>query len=315
MDRGYGDHHFFCLAMFSSRLAYFLGPLALLLFGCDRQANPEFHLSDERFRILRESPYTTIVVERDGKFVDMRFGLSRNAPRQSAIDLEDPTHLVLPYTRTMLAGVFVHPDPRRILLIGLGGGALNRFVAAAFPNAEMTTVEIDPVVLEMARDKMGYQPGLQETVVVSDGRTFLKNNLSKYDWILVDAYGGGAVPPHLKTKEFYELLRARLNPLGVAILNIHGGNKLFLSDQATLKSVFPEVHLFSVPQAGNVVALAFSGDRPDFSQTPSFDIAHKRLKSYLSEIRTTYLGLAEGGAPVLTDDFVPVETLQRVSLE
>jgi spermidine synthase len=315
MDRGYGDHLFPCLAMFSPRLAYFLGPLVLLLFGCGRQSDPEFHVSDERFRLLRESPYTTIVVERDGKFVDMRFGLSRNAPRQSSIDLEDPAHLVLPYTRTMLAGVFVQPDPQRILLIGLGGGALNRFVATAFPSAEMTTVEIDPVVLDLARDKMGYHPGLHETVVVTDGRTFLKNDLSTYDWILVDAYGGGAVPPHLKTKEFYELLRARLNPHGVVILNIHGGNKLFLSDQATLKSVFPEVHLFSVREAGNVIALAFSGDRPDFSRSPAFDIKHTQLKSYLTEIRTTYLGPAEVGASVLTDDFVPVETLQRVSLE
>ena len=301
--------------MFAPRLIYFLGLLALLLFGCGRQSNPEFHVSDERFRLLRESPYTTIVVERDGKFVDMRFGLSRNAPRQSSIYLEDPSHLVLPYTRAMLAGVFVQPDPQRILLIGLGGGALNRFVSTAFPNAEMTTVEIDPVVLELARDKMGYQPGQHETVVVSDGRTFLRNNPSKYDWIFVDAYGGGAVPPHLKTKEFYELLRARLNPQGVAILNIHGGNKLFLSDQATLKSVFPEVHLFSVRQAGNVIALAFSGNRPDFSRSPSFDIKHAKLKSYLTEILATYLGPAETGAPVLTDDFVPVETLQRVSVE
>jgi len=288
----------------------------LLAFGgCDVERG-EYHKGDDHFRIIRESPYTTIVVERNGSTVDMRFRLSRNAPRQSAIDLGDPGNLILPYTRAMLAGAFIRSEPRSILLIGVGGGALNRFLRLAYPEVQMTAVELDPMVVRMAMDYMGYQPTEREVLIAEDGRAFVKRDTSHYDWILVDAYGSGAVPPHLKTKEFYKLLMERLSPGGVVVFNIHRGNKLFYSDQATLRAVFPEVHLFAVPDTGNVIALAYSSGSPDFTGANPWPKDNTRLAAYLHEVWPNYQGpAAKAGGAVLTDEFAPTETLQRDGME
>jgi len=298
-----------------ARQIRFLLAVLLACGGCGTERG-EYHQDEEHFRVIRESPYTTIIVERNGSTVDMRFRLSRHAPRQSAIDLHDPENLILPYTRAMLAGAFILPEPRRILLIGLGGGALNRFLRLAYPDVEMTSVELDPMVVQSAIDYMDYQPTEHEEVIVEDGRAFIKDDKSHYDWILVDAYGSGAVPPHLKTREFYDLLLRRLSPGGVVVFNIHRGNKLFHSDQATLKAVFPEVHLFAVPGTGNIIALAYISPSPDFAGSNPWPKNDTKLAVYLSEVWPNYQGpAAKSGGPVLTDEFAPTETLQREGTE
>jgi spermidine synthase len=240
----------------------------------------------------------------------LKFRSGRKMPRQTAVDLSDPERLVLPYTRAMLAAALVQPEPRRVLQLGLGGGAMNRYLRRVFPAADLTTAEIDGTVRDMAVEFMGFQPDARDVVVIEDARAFLRARREKWDWILVDAYSGGSVPPHLKTKEFYELLRERLAPGGVVALNLHLGNRLFASDQATLREVFPTVALFAVPGTGNVVALAWVGEARDFRAAELSEFSGS-LKDNLTAVARDYLGEAAVGAPVLTDDFAPAEFLQQ----
>ena len=79
----------------------------------------------------------------------------------------------------------------------------------------------------------------------------------KWDVILIDAYRGPFVPFHLLTKEFYTLVKSRLNPGGVVVQNIEPSTMLFDSASATLKSVFPSVDLYD--GGGNVVAVGYDG--------------------------------------------------------
>ncbi len=282
----------------------------LVLCGCEDRAREPFQESATKFRVVRESLYNQVVVERDGDVVDLRFRSGRKVPRQTAVDLSNPERLVIPYTRTMLAAALVQPKPRRILQIGLGGGAMNRYLRRTFPGAHLTTAELDATVRDLAVEYMGFRPDDSDVVVIEDGRAFVRSNRSTWDWILVDAYTGGSVPPHLKTKEFYTLLKDRLAPGGVVALNLHRGNKLFASDQATLKAVFPEVHLFEVAGTGNVVALAFDGGPEDFRGADLSGFAGS-LKDHLVAVGKDYRGEAEAGAAVLTDDFAPAEFLQQ----
>lgn len=282
----------------------------LLLGGCEDASHGPYRESATKFRVERESLYNQIVVERDGEIVDLRFRRGRNAPRQTAVDLANPENLVIPYTRTMLAAALVRPDPSTILQLGLGGGALNRYLRRALPGAALTTAELDAAVRDMAVEFMGYEPDERDEVVIEDARAFLKSRPETWDWILVDAYSGGSVPPHLKTREFYELLSARLAPGGVVALNLHLGNRLFASDQATLRAVFPSVVLFAVPGTGNVVALAWKGEGRDL-QDPDLSQFSGSLREYLGVVVEDFSGEAATGAAVLTDDFAPAEFLQQ----
>lgn len=288
-----------------------------LLMACEPDPSAGYLESDSRFRVVRESLYNQISVERTGDEVEMRFRVGRKTTRQTAVDLSNPLRLVIPYSRFMLATALVEPQPRRVLLIGLGGGGLNRFLRQAYPEAQLTTVELDQVVFDMAREHMGFVPDERDVVHIEDGRAFLKNKADRWNWIFVDAYRDSTVPPHLKTQEFYQLLKDHLEPGGVVAFNLHSGSRLLASDLTTLRSVFREVHLFGVSGTGNVIALTFDSLPTDFpkvdlpataawSRHP--DIIFEHLRSILQE----YGGKAgPSAAPVLTDDFAPAEFLEQ----
>lgn len=282
----------------------------LLFAGCDDKAYRPFSESPTRFRVVRESLYNQVVVERDGDIVDLRFRRGRTVPRQTAVDLSDPERLVIPYTRAMLGAALIQPEPRRVLQLGLGGGAINRYLPKVMPGVYLQTAEIDATVRDMAIEFMELRPGPRDVIVIEDARTFVRRNSESWDWILVDAYSGGGVPPHLKTREFYQLLRTRLAPGGVVALNLHRGNRLFESDQSTLRSVFSQVHLFGVPGTGNVIALAYDGPAGDLGNT---DLSRfpGSLREHLEWTLGNSLGPASVAAAVLTDDHAPTEYLQQ----
>jgi len=289
------------------------GLLIVTLAGCERSEPtlaPYFE-NETHFRVIRESLYNRIIIEREGDEVTMRFRIGeRSGQRQTAVDLSDPGRLVVPYTRTMLAAAWVQPNPEQILQIGLGGGGLNRFLTAVNSNLQLQTAELDPAVLETAEAYMGYQRSNRDQVTLMDGRMFLKRHPEqRYDWIFLDAYREGTVPVHLKTREFYQLVSDRLAPGGVVAANLHNTSALFESDVATLKSVFPEVHLYETTDRANVVALAFHGSPPDFQQEqPEFFTNRSEL---METVRGEYAGPAKATeALLLTDDFAPAEYLQ-----
>lgn len=284
-----------------------------ILSGCGPTPDGSFHESDTHYRVVRESLYNRIVVEREGDIVSLNFRVGRHARRQTAVDLRQDSHLVIPYTRSMLAAAFVQPRPRRILQIGLGGGGLNRFLRIAYPDARLTTVELDGEVLAVAKEFMGYRPDSRDEVVIEDGRSFVKKAKEQWDWILVDAFRDGSVPVHLKTREFYQLLSDRLAPGGVVALNVHAGTRLYESDKATLRDVFPEVHLIPVEYTGNVIILAFDGAPPDWADRTLAEThaASAYVKPHLAAALAEYEGpVTPGEATVLTDDYAPAEFLE-----
>src|SRR5690606_29620146 len=112
-------------------------------------------------------------------------------------------HLVVGYTRTLYAGLFFQPRPERVLMIGLGGAGFHRLFAHAYPEALLQTVELDPKVLELCQSHMDFVPTEKTPVAIRDGRLFVKRDDRRWSWIILDAFRGGYVPPHLKTEEFY----------------------------------------------------------------------------------------------------------------
>lgn len=293
-----------------------IGAAAGALAACGPSNSPDPASSDSR--IVRQSLYSQIVVETNGNVAEMQFQVGRRATRQTAVDLTDPLRLVIPYTRFMLVPAMVDAQPGQILLIGLGGGALNRFLRQAYPEATLTTVELDPAVRDAAVDHMGYSPDEKDRVVIEDGRAYLRKSPQKWNWILVDAYKGGMVPAHLKTREFYQLLKDHLEPGGAVALNLHAGNRLFSSDLATLLAVFADVWIFGVQGTGNVVALAFDRAAHDpadveaeTAAAPSAQavLVTEHLRNALKALRPVKEG---GSGQVLTDDFVPVEYLESL---
>jgi len=267
----------------------------------------------DRLLEKRESLYNNIFVFRDGDTVSMTFGRNKRYFTESSVKLSDPGALIIEYARFMTVGLAYAPKVERILEIGLGGGSIASYLGAALPDATILTVELDKDVVELARKYFRFKETEKLRTVVSDGRAFLMRDNERWDLILLDAYRGPFVPFHLLTREFYTLVKSRLNPGGVVVQNIEPSTMLFDSATATLHSVFSSVDFYDGVE--NVVAVGYDG--PPLRQADLLARAAKAQQRYklrynLRSMVAKRRVLKRPIGKVMTDDFAPVETLRAI---
>ena len=149
---------------------------------------------------------------------------------------------------------------------------------------------------------------------------FLRRSKAAYDWIILDAFRGGFVPPHLKTVEFYKLAQSHLAPDGVFIANVRTDTALFASDVRTMRTVFPQVGFFDVPQTENAVIVGVNWASPSLQTRVesagrlSFNPVFRRNVDPVAAGKLFRLasGDPDKKATVLTDDFAPTEFLDAM---
>ena len=268
-----------------------------------------------------DTTYTSLTVEKRGNIVELRARARGSEALESAVDLSDPLKLVVHYTRSLYGALFIQPKPQRVMMIGLGGAGFHRLFAAAYPDALLHTVELDPKVLELCETRMQFKPTAKTPVTIMDGRMFVKRNKEKWDWLVLDAFRGGFVPPHLKTEEFYRECAARLSDRGVFVSNLHATSQLYFSDLKTIQKVFPQVVLFETLGRGNVIICAVNYTTPvitDASKWPTAEavtapVFKDRLDMDVIRREHTLFPVDRmRTAKILTDDFAPVEFLDTL---
>lgn len=109
------------------------------------------------------------------------------------------------------------------LILGLGGGSAAKLVRKFWPDAKITGVEIDPVMVELGKKYLGLGK-VGADVIVEDAENFLLTISHQplvigYDLILVDLYIGHEVPKKFTTEEFIKLVKGLLAKEGLAVFN------------------------------------------------------------------------------------------------
>ncbi len=219
--------------------------------------------ADERVLYEKASAYSTIIVTEDEQGLRiLRF--EKNGARQSVVKPGDPEYLALHYASVMLAGLALSEDPRRILVVGLGGGTLPMFLRKHYPDATIDAVDIDPDVVTVAKEFFGFREDSRMQAHVGDGRQFIENSRQPYDVIFLDAFGIDSVPEHLTTREFLRAVRRAVKPDGSVIGNLWGSgyNRLYDSMVRTYQEVFDELYILEVRNAGNKILLALPRKQP-----------------------------------------------------
>jgi len=147
-------------------------------------------------------------------------------------------------------------EARTLLAIGVGGGALFPLVDAE--EYEITAVEIDPVVAEVARELFGTMD-LVKRVVIGDGRPFVRRTDQRFDLVALDVVGADLMPDHLITVEFFRELSAVMNQDAVVALNAIGARegRSLASLYRTLKEVFRNVDGFATNPDGEITNVLF----------------------------------------------------------
>lgn len=157
---------------------------------------------------------------------------------QSRMRISAPTTLAMAYTRAMMSFLLLHPNPQRLLLLGLGGGSLAKFCRQHLPLAALTVVESNPHVLAL-RDQFLVPPDDERfRIVEGDAAAYVDARGDRHDVVLIDAYDRHGLSAALGSPEFYATVRSRLNPDGVLVVNLAGTSAERAAHLATIRSVF-----------------------------------------------------------------------------
>ena len=204
------------------------------------------------------------VVDHDGVRV-LHFG---TAARQSCMTLADPLHLGVTYEQVMMSLLLFKPAPARVLLIGLGGGSIARFLLQHCEHARIDVVELRPLVVEVARKHFSLpdDPRLEVSIGCGARHVAVRHaaERGRYDVILVDAYQGGGMAPEVSSAEFFSHCRSLLKDDGLLAINLWRFDKLVLRDVTrNLIGAFDwRVYFLPVRNQYNMIGFAFGSAWP-----------------------------------------------------
>ena len=140
-------------------------------------------------------------VYQDGDSVSMQF---RIGEIQSEMLASDPSFLVPSYTRTMMAFMLFNKEPKRIAMIGLGGGSMPKWCYHELPKTDITVIEINQMVISL-REKF-YIPADDQRfrVICGDGADYVADTTDSPEVLLVDGFDIHGQPSQLCSQKFYQ---------------------------------------------------------------------------------------------------------------
>jgi len=232
--------------------------------------------------------------------------------RHSYVDLDDPTHLEFEYIKNFAAaidGSWPAAKPLDVLHVGGGGLTMPRYLTATRPGTHNKVYEIDAAVVELDQKEMGVRTGPDLDVVVRDGRIGVRDEATdSRDLVIMDAFSGLSVPWHLTTRELVADVHRVLRPDGVYLVNVidFGEAAFAKAEIATVAAEFAHVAVVASTDelagraGGNFVLVA--SDRPiDEAAIAATVGPTMQVQDRLTDF--------VGDAPVLTDDYAPVDQL------
>lgn len=279
-----------------------------------------FFSSFAQAKVIKEqrSLYRNILVEDSGDYRCLKFSVKRKKSSQSCIYKVNPKALVFDYTKFVMTSLVFQPNPKKALIIGLGGGTLSNTLLELYPDISIDNVEIDPAVISVAKEYFDFKVTDNVRAHAQDGRIYMKRALRKnqhYDMIILDAFNGEYIPEHLLTKEFLEETNGLLSEQGIIVANTFSSSKLYHHESATYHAVFGD--FYSVKKGinqGNRIIIIPKIYPSDKQLAENAKLLHPILLDYNMDLSTLmgYLQREENESSdykVLTDQYSPANLL------
>jgi predicted membrane-bound spermidine synthase len=231
------------------------------------------------------------------------------------LDVTDPTRLFFTYEhrfRDVVDAARPGKRPLRALHVGGGGFAFSRYLAATRPGTRSVVLELDPEIVTVGRERLGLRTDASLRVRVGDARVSIRDEPPGiYDLVVGDAFASRSVPWHLTTREFLVEVRRVMRPGGVYVLNLidSGGLRFLRSELATLRGTFGHVALLA---ARSQVTTFPSGNYVVAARRAPLPLSSMRLRARrggYAIFADDWVSRFAGDAPILTDDYAPVDQL------
>ena len=208
-------------------------------------------------------------------------------PKQSSMLLHAPLRLALSYTRAMLSALLLIDIPKRILIIGLGGGSMAKFLFHHFPQSHIDAVEYRENVMKLAHAYFQLPQDSRLTTHIQDAGDFVYCTdpaaYNEYDLILVDAYDAEDMSFAVSGQHFYQACQQRLSPTGVLATNLWANGSINIKDtfKALKKSFSGSIFQLPITEKDNVIAIA-SNQTINYRQLRPMEARAKNLETQMN---------------------------------
>jgi len=183
--------------------------------------------------------------------------------RQSTMRLNDPNELHSLYARAMMGLLLFNDDPEDVLMVGLGGGTIAKYLLHQFSECKIKVVEYRQGVLKVARSHFSLPLDPRLKIKIGCGGDYVskqsKQTEEKHDLIVIDAYDHEGMALEVSSENFFDGCRTLLKDDGLLAINLWGTNKALFQQVAwNMGRVFEWKILFlPVRQRGNIIGFAF----------------------------------------------------------
>jgi len=285
--------------------------IALFLVCCIFGHNNSFAFWQTNLTYEGESIYNYLQVSEDSDRVvlstNVLFGVQSVYQKEKG-----PTGMYYDYALgSVFMGEASEDRPTKILILGNGSGTFATQCQRYFDNVDITGVEIDQKITNLAVEYFELPDDVPVTTY--DGRAYLNATNDKYDVIMVDAYQDITIPFQMSSVEFFTLVKDHLNEDGVLVVNLNmrsntkGNINEYLSD--TIGAVFTNIYTADV--VGNSNRILYASNNADMVtklETGYESLTDSNL-SYMMERVLEGITPYQAGNLVMTDDKAPVELL------
>jgi spermidine synthase len=201
---------------------------------------------------------------------------------QSVMWLDEPDALVSAYTRKMMAFLLFNPNPKKIVMVGLGGGALAKFCYRNLPKTRISVVEIDDRVIALREEFHVPTNDDRFRIVCDDGARYISHSSEPIDVVVVDAFDADGLAPTLADTDFYEQAARRLSSNGLLVMNFSGATERYILHMKRIRSAFDgSTVLVPVIADDNLLLFAFKKAIPLLT-TARYESRAQRLQARLA---------------------------------
>lgn len=181
---------------------------------------------------------------------------------QSAMRISAPNALELVYTQCMMGFLLFHPKPEKVLMIGLGGGSLLKFIFHHMPDTRITVIETNSQVIAAAFQYFELpEENERFEIITAEGGQYLAGCPETVDIIMVDGFDDDYQVPSLCSQEFYDAVQHCLNRNGILVINLLSRDKRLKTYLQRIENSFNGHILAMMAEIkGNLIVFAFKSN-------------------------------------------------------
>ena len=178
---------------------------------------------------------------------------------QSGMRVSDPKELVFNYSRALMYFLLFRNNIKDLLMIGLGGASVTKYIHGYCPDIHQTVVEINQQVIDVARSHF-FMPENDEklNVLKGDGLHYMANNPLSQDCLMIDGFDSDGIPDGFCTPDFFDMCYDVLKDNGVFLINLWGSDKNFDIYLMRIEQTFlGRVLVLPTGKPGNIIVFGF----------------------------------------------------------